>query len=75
MRHIRDGVELRPLDLNQAYDFNYQQYVPFSEEVRIMPGDSFIMECGLDSSGENEMTYGGLSTAEEMCMTYVSRMH
>ena len=32
LRHIRDGRELRPLDLNEAYDFNYQQFAQFDEE-------------------------------------------
>ena len=25
LRHIRDGVELEPIDVNEHYDFDYQQ--------------------------------------------------
>ena len=59
------------MDLNQAYDFNYQQFVPFTEQIHILPGDTFIVDCGLDSSDRSEMTYGGEKTTEEMCMTFL----
>ena len=36
LRHIRDGVELDPIDLNLNYDFNYQQ-INFIEKVKILP--------------------------------------
>ena len=71
LRHIRDGEELRPLDLNEAYDFNYQQYTSFEEEILILPGDEFIVDCTLDSSGNDEMVYGGEATKEEMCMVFL----
>ena len=71
LRHIRDGVELRPLDLNEAYDFDYQQYAKFEEEVLILPGDEFIWECHYDSSGNDEMTFGGEKTTQEMCQAFV----
>ena len=36
LRHIRDGVELEPIDINRNYDFNFQQtnYIP---RVKILP--------------------------------------
>ena len=36
LRHIRDGVEIEPIDINRNYDFNFQQtnYIP---RVQIFP--------------------------------------
>ena len=39
VRHIRDGVELRPIDVNRNYDFNYQQ-TNFIPRVKILPVSS-----------------------------------
>ena len=36
VRHIRNGVELDPIDLNRNYDFDYQQ-TNFIPEVKILP--------------------------------------
>ena len=39
LRHIRDGVELDPIDVNRNYDFNYQQ-TNFIPRVKILPVSS-----------------------------------
>ena len=39
VRHIRDGVELNPIDVNRNYDFNYQQ-TNFIPRVKILPVSS-----------------------------------
>ena len=36
LRHIRDGVELDPIDVNRNYDFNFQQ-TNFIPRVQILP--------------------------------------
>ena len=35
LRHIRNGVELDPIDLNRNYDFNFQQ-INFIPSVQIL---------------------------------------
>jgi len=71
LRHIRDGVELAPLAVNWAYDFDYQQSLPLSEHRQVLPGDEFILDCYYDSTESDSITYGGESTEEEMCQAYV----
>ncbi|CAC5419592.1 unnamed protein product [Mytilus coruscus] len=34
-------------------------------------GDSFMVECTYDSSKKNKSTQGGMSTGEEMCISYL----
>ena len=36
LRHIRNGVELNPIDLNRNYDFNFQQLNSIPN-VQILP--------------------------------------
>ena len=67
-RHIRNGEELSPIDTNWNYDFNYQQTITYDEEIEIKPGDEFIMECYVNSSSRNWITFGAESTRDEMCV-------
>ena len=39
LRHIRDGVELDPIDINRNYDFDFQQ-LNFIPNVQILPVSS-----------------------------------
>ena len=71
LRIIRNGVELKPIDLNKVYDFNYQQTIAIEPHFRILPNDTLIMECVYDSSNVDYMTYGGYSTREEMCLSFL----
>jgi len=68
LRHIRDGVELAPLDSNMDYDFNYQQYIYLEEPRTILPGDELIVDCWYDSSDRANVTVGGESSRKEMCV-------
>ena len=40
LRHIRDGVELEPIDVNRNYDFNFQQF-NFIPRVKILPVSNY----------------------------------
>eukprot|EP01083_Nonionella_stella_P211491 764637_1 len=65
---IRNGIELAPIDLNQNWDFNYQQLVVLNNQYHLLPGDELILKCKYDSSKRDFITYGDLSTTHEMCM-------
>ena len=54
---------------NKCIYTDYQQTVPFSKEVEILPGDEFVLECVYNSSNTTDMTFGGASTYDEMCLT------
>jgi len=42
LRHIRDGVELNPIDVNRNYDFNFQQ-TNFIPKVKLLPVSSYCI--------------------------------
>jgi len=73
-RHIRNGQELAPIEVNEAYDFNFQQITMFEEDRRrtILPGDEFILDCAYDTTSREGITYGGESSQQEMCFTFVT---
>eukprot|EP01084_Bolivina_argentea_P273195 465294_1 len=71
LRHIRGGVELKPILTNMNYDFNFQEVVLLEEHITILPGDEFIAQCFYDTMNINNMTYIGESTRDEMCFTYI----
>ncbi|XP_066264864.1 DBH-like monooxygenase protein 1 homolog isoform X2 [Branchiostoma lanceolatum] len=70
-RLIRDGVELPEIARDDNYDFNLQLTRVLEEEVTIHQGDILMTECVYDSRGRDTVTYGGLSTAEEMCQSFL----
>eukprot|EP01084_Bolivina_argentea_P203363 347353_1 len=45
LRIIRDNKELKPIDSNWNYDFNYQQIIQLNPLYKILPGDEFIIDC------------------------------
>ncbi|XP_077980386.1 DBH-like monooxygenase protein 1 [Glandiceps talaboti] len=70
VRHIRDGVELPNILVDNHYDFNYQEMRTLREEVIIQPGDNFIVECEYSTMDRQTPTWGGLGTKEEMCLAF-----
>jgi len=71
LRHVRDGVELEPLEINEHYDFDYQQTTVFDETVTLLPGDQFFVECTYDTTDREEMVLAGLGSKQEMCIGFV----
>ncbi|CAL1540453.1 unnamed protein product [Lymnaea stagnalis] len=70
-RHIRNGVELAPILEDNTYDFNYQQTRILKREIAVKKGDFLVTECDYDSRQRTRVTYGGLNTTLEMCMSYL----
>ncbi|XP_064622631.1 DBH-like monooxygenase protein 1 homolog [Lineus longissimus] len=71
MKHVRNGTELPEIARDNHYDFNYQQFRLLSKEVTILPGDEIVTTCTYNTKHRKHMTYGGLSTKEEMCFNFV----
>ncbi|XP_019853652.1 PREDICTED: DBH-like monooxygenase protein 2 homolog [Amphimedon queenslandica] len=63
--------ELKPIDSNPLYDFNFQEGVHINEVV-IRPGDTIMLTCTYNSENRNTVTLGGESTHEEMCLSFLN---
>ncbi|XP_068933477.1 DBH-like monooxygenase protein 1 [Petaurus breviceps papuanus] len=71
MRHFRKGEELKLLAYDDNFDFNFQEFQYLKEERTILPGDNLITECCYNTRDRVRMTWGGLSTRSEMCLSYL----
>jgi len=72
LRHVRDGQELPLLAEEPYYDFNYQTQVAKTPHTVVKPGDRLLLKCTYDTSQRTDVTYGGASGQEEMCLAYLS---
>ncbi|XP_067933220.1 DBH-like monooxygenase protein 1 homolog [Watersipora subatra] len=70
-RQFRNGTEVRTIDEDRHYDFNYQQYRVFKTPIDLKPGDDVMVQCHYNTEDRTKMTYGGLPTSAEMCLTYL----
>uniref|UniRef100_A0AC11DLF0 Monooxygenase DBH like 1 n=1 Tax=Ovis aries TaxID=9940 RepID=A0AC11DLF0_SHEEP len=71
LRHFRKGEEMRLLAYDDDFDFNFQEFQYLKEEQIILPGDNLITECRYNTKDRARMTWGGLSTRNEMCLSYL----
>ncbi|XP_056009644.1 uncharacterized protein LOC130051597 [Ostrea edulis] len=70
-RIVRNGTELEPLAIDNNYDFNYQEYRNIPKTKKLMWGDAVAIDCTYDSSQKSTVTYGGLATTNEMCLSFL----
>jgi len=70
-RHFRNGTELPPISVDDSYDFNFQEHRYLPQERLVKAGDSLITECVYNSMSRSGLTVGGLSSREEMCLSFL----
>ncbi|XP_033727736.1 DBH-like monooxygenase protein 1 [Pecten maximus] len=77
-RHYRNGREIKPLATDKHYDFDFQDMRYLPKKRKIFPGDKLEVKCVYDTRHKRGLTFGGLSTEEEMCLSFIAyypRMH
>jgi len=70
-RQFRNETEVRVIDQDRGYDFNYQQYKQLQEPVDLLPGDDLMITCNYNTEDRTKMTYGGFGTYDEMCIAFL----
>ncbi|XP_023242126.1 DBH-like monooxygenase protein 1 [Centruroides sculpturatus] len=71
VRHFRGNEELEPIASDVNYDFNLQHFRKLSKIRTVLPDDHLIVECAYDSRKRSRVTFGGLSSREEMCIVFL----
>ncbi|XP_048387110.2 DBH-like monooxygenase protein 1 homolog isoform X2 [Stegostoma tigrinum] len=71
IRHFRNNVEQPLLAHDDEFDFNFQEFHHLKKERVLQPGDSLVTECQYNTTSRSNMTWGGLSTRDEMCLSYL----
>ncbi|KNC32203.1 MOXD1-like protein 1, partial [Lucilia cuprina] len=72
LRHVRDGKELPRIIEDDNYDYNYQQVRQLENETVVLPGDYIITDCAYETSSRKRPTFGGYSTKQEMCLSFIT---
>nr|XP_036230713.1 MOXD1 homolog 1 [Bactrocera oleae] len=72
LRHVRDGKELERIIEDDNYDYNFQQVRQLEQEVVVMPGDYIITDCAYETLNRKQPTFGGYSTKQEMCLSFIT---
>ncbi|KAL5275199.1 MOXD1 family protein [Megaselia abdita] len=72
LRHIRNGKEMDKIIEDDNYNYKYQQIRQLINETLIMPGDYIIAECAYETTNRKRLTFGGYSTKQEMCLSFLT---
>nr|CAG4650823.1 EOG090X0318 [Simocephalus serrulatus] len=70
-QHFRAGVELHELDRDNHYSTHYQEIRLLANPVQVFPGDALLTTCWFDTSDKVNVSLGGFSISDEMCVNYV----
>lgn len=71
-RHYRNGRELEPLASDKHYDFDFQDMRYLPKKRKIYANDKLEVKCVYDTTQKQNLTFGGLSTQEEMCLSFIA---
>ncbi|KAH8364445.1 hypothetical protein KR084_007046 [Drosophila pseudotakahashii] len=72
LRHIRAGEELKQIMVDQNYDYRHQKVHQLANETVVLPGDYLITDCSYETKLRKRPTFGGYSTKEEVCLTFLT---
>uniref|UniRef100_A0A663LXW0 DOMON domain-containing protein n=1 Tax=Athene cunicularia TaxID=194338 RepID=A0A663LXW0_ATHCN len=67
----RNGEQLRIICEDNKYDFRLQETRDMKEILIIKPGDEILVECNFQTLDRSGITFGGPSTMNEMCLTFL----
>ncbi|XP_068810345.1 putative DBH-like monooxygenase protein 2 [Struthio camelus] len=67
----RNGEQLGIICEDNKYDFTLQEIRDTKEIVTIKPGDEILVECSFQTLDRSGITFGGPSTMNEMCLTFL----
>ncbi|XP_033106269.1 DBH-like monooxygenase protein 1 homolog [Anneissia japonica] len=70
MQHYRDGKLIDDIR-DDNYDFNLQETRLLTEERIFKPGDDYVVTCSYNTMDRENITVGGESTTNEMCVSFV----
>ncbi|CAI5478511.1 unnamed protein product [Closterium sp. Yama58-4] len=67
----RGGKKVAEIDRLDYYNSNSQQVQPIYPHYQLLPGDELKTTCVWDSTSRSQVTPGGPSTSDEMCVDYL----
>jgi dopamine beta-monooxygenase len=70
-QHIRGGIELKEINRDNHYSPHFQEIRKLKNKVNVFPGDAIINVCRYDTTKRTNITLGGFSISDEMCVNYI----
>uniref|UniRef100_A0A8C0GQE9 DOMON domain-containing protein n=1 Tax=Chelonoidis abingdonii TaxID=106734 RepID=A0A8C0GQE9_CHEAB len=67
----RKGEQVRIICEDNKYDFSLQETRDLKEVITIKVGDEILVECNFQTLDRTEITFGGPSTLNEMCLAFL----
>uniref|UniRef100_A0A8C0YK23 Monooxygenase, DBH-like 1, like n=1 Tax=Cyprinus carpio carpio TaxID=630221 RepID=A0A8C0YK23_CYPCA len=65
------GKQIDLLAVDENYDFEYQEVTNLGKTKTVKLGDKLLVECTYNTEIRNKLTWGGLSTSDEMCLAFL----
>uniref|UniRef100_A0A671NI23 DBH-like monooxygenase protein 2 homolog n=2 Tax=Sinocyclocheilus anshuiensis TaxID=1608454 RepID=A0A671NI23_9TELE len=69
--HFRGGKQIDFLAVDENYDFEYQEVTNLGKTKTVKLGDKLLVECTYNTENRSTLTWGGLSTSDEMCLAFL----
>lgn len=68
---VRNGRVVQLINSDNHYDQMFQEIRLLQRPVRIRPGDAIVNTCVYETLNRENMTFGGYSIRDEMCVNYM----
>ncbi|XP_029437160.1 putative DBH-like monooxygenase protein 2 [Rhinatrema bivittatum] len=69
--HYRNGTQIGVLGQDDKYDFRLQESRHHRYTIDFNVGDEVLVECTANTMDRDDVTYGGPSTLNEMCLAFL----
>ncbi|XP_051952101.1 DBH-like monooxygenase protein 2 homolog [Xyrauchen texanus] len=69
--HFREGKQIDLLAADENYNFEFQEVVNLGKTKTVKLGDKLLVECTYNTESRSTLTWGGLSTLDEMCLAFL----
>ncbi|XP_050995491.1 DBH-like monooxygenase protein 2 homolog [Labeo rohita] len=69
--HFRGEKQIDFLAVDENYDFEYQDVTNLGKTKTVKLGDKLLVECTYNTENRSALTWGGLSTSDEMCLAFL----
>nr|XP_055042461.1 DBH-like monooxygenase protein 2 homolog [Misgurnus anguillicaudatus] len=69
--HFRGGKQIDLLAVDENYNFEYQDVTNLGKTKTVKLGDKLLVQCIYNTENRTKLTWGGLSTTDEMCLAFL----
>ncbi|KAE8582306.1 hypothetical protein XENTR_v10020073 [Xenopus tropicalis] len=68
---VREGKEAEVVNADGHYSPHFQEIRMLKKAVHVLPGDVMVTSCSYNTEDRKNITVGGFSITDEMCVNYV----